>query len=106
MIPIWSLHRDTENFSNANEFKPERFSENGSTKSYKEKGQFIPFGDGPRQCLGMRFATAQSKAAIIGIVKNFDMSLSSKTRNPYVLDPKSFVSKPTGGIWITLKKFT
>lgn len=52
----------------------------------------------------MRFATAQSKAAVAEIVKNFEITLNPKTHSNYVLDPTSFLVKPLGGIWINLKK--
>lgn len=53
LIPIYSIHRDPDNYESPNEFKPQRFSEeNGGVKRYKEKGVWLPFGEGPRICLG------------------------------------------------------
>lgn len=54
-IPIHQLHYDPEFYPNPEEFKPERFDpENGGLKVFKDKGVFLPFGDGPRMCLGIR----------------------------------------------------
>lgn len=54
-IPIHQLHYDPEFYSEPEKFMPERFDpESGGVKAYKDKGVFLPFGDGPRVCLGVR----------------------------------------------------
>uniref|UniRef100_A0A336LRC8 CSON013017 protein n=1 Tax=Culicoides sonorensis TaxID=179676 RepID=A0A336LRC8_CULSO len=61
-IPIYCLHTDEKYYSNPYNFDPERFSpESGGAREFKEKCIFLPFSDGPRICLGMRFALAQGK---------------------------------------------
>lgn len=53
IIPIYSIHHDEEYYKNPEKFDPDRFSpENGGIKSYRDKGVYLPFGDGPRICLG------------------------------------------------------
>lgn len=50
MIPMYSIHHDSKYYPNPDNFDPERF-----TREEKEKrphGTFLPFGDGPRLCLG------------------------------------------------------
>lgn len=52
-IPLWSVQRDPEYYSDPLKFYPERFNaEFGGIKKYKDMGVFLPFGDGPRICLG------------------------------------------------------
>lgn len=83
---------------------PERFNpENGGIKAFRDKGVLLPFGDGPRICLGMRFALMQSKAAIAHIVRNFEISVNEKTMRPLVIDPKEFLNVKAGGIWLDFK---
>jgi cytochrome P450 len=72
-------------------------------KAFKDKGVLLPFGDGPRICLGQRFALMQSKAAIAQIVRNFEISVNEKTQNPLVLDPKEFINVKIGKIWLDFK---
>ncbi|KAL1116454.1 hypothetical protein AAG570_004927 [Ranatra chinensis] len=48
IIPIYSLHRDPKNFPDPEEFRPERFAQGTARKS----GAYLPFGDGPRTCMG------------------------------------------------------
>nr|XP_029718736.1 probable cytochrome P450 28a5 [Aedes albopictus] len=101
IINIWSMHRDPEYYDDPLTFNPDRFSpETGGTSPYREKGCFIPFGDGPRQCLGMRFARMQVKRCLYELVKNFEITVNPKTKEPMKLDPKQFLTMPLGGIWL------
>lgn len=63
----------------------------------------LPFGDGPRICLGQRFALMQSKAAIAELVRNFELSVNDKTQRPLLMDPKEFINVKLGGIWLDFK---
>lgn len=104
IIPVYSLHTDPDHFTNPKVFDPERFSEtNGGPKVYKDRGVFLPFGDGPRICLGMRFASFQSKAAIVEIIRNFDISVNEKTKVPFVFDPSRFLLTPQNKIWLDFR---
>ena len=51
----------------------------------------------------MRFALAQTKAAMVEIVKNFEISINKKTKRPLIIDPKEFLNTKAGGIWVDLK---
>lgn len=95
-----------EYYPEPEKFKPERFDpEHGGLKAFKDKGVFLPFGDGPRICLGMRFALMQSKAAIADIVRNFEIKVNNKTQRPLIIDPKEFINVKTGGVWLDFKPF-
>ncbi|KAG5671161.1 hypothetical protein PVAND_001374 [Polypedilum vanderplanki] len=103
-VPIYSIHRDPDYFVNPTEFVPERFdAENGGVKEFRNRGVLMPFGDGGRICIGMRFALMQSKAAVIEIVRNFELSVNNKTQKPLVLDPKQYMNIKVGGLWLDLK---
>ena len=103
-IPINQFHYDPEYYPEPNTFSPERFDpENGGLKAYKDRGVFLAFGDGPRICLGMKFALLQSKAAIAEIVNNFEISVNAKTPEKLIIDPKEFMNITTGGLWLDFK---
>ncbi|KAL9696716.1 hypothetical protein quinque_016295 [Culex quinquefasciatus] len=75
IIPFGGIHRDPQFYQDPLTFNPDRFSpETGGVNPYREMGCFMPFGEGPRQCLGMRFARMQMKRAIYEVVKNFELS--------------------------------
>lgn len=100
-----SVHLDAEHYENPATFDPDRFSPaTGGLKPYKDKGVFLAFSDGPRVCLGQRFGTTQSKAAVVQIVRNYAIRVNNKTQEPYVIDPKAFLTMPIGGLWIDLEK--
>lgn len=50
IIPIYSLHRDPKYYSDPEVFDPERFTEENINS--RPLGTFLPFGDGPRICIG------------------------------------------------------
>lgn len=54
IIPVAAIHRDSKYFQRPNEFRPERFDdESVRSKSFID-WPYIPFGDGPRICIGLR----------------------------------------------------
>lgn len=59
LIPAYGMHRDPEFFPKPEYFDPERFSEENKTKIWDYT--FIPFGDGPRLCIGMGVRYVQRK---------------------------------------------
>lgn len=105
MLPVWNIHRSVENYTDPLEFIPERFdADQGGVKAYKDKGAFLSFGDGPRICLGMRFALTQVKAAVVDVIKNYEITVNPKTQEPIELDPKEFLTVAKGGIWLDFAK--
>ncbi|GAB0089203.1 hypothetical protein DMENIID0001_037070 [Sergentomyia squamirostris] len=105
VIPVFSIHRDPRNYEDPNDFIPERFDlENGGTKVHKDKGTFLPFGDGPRICLGMRFAQTQLKAAIVSVIRDFELTVDAKTPEPLVYNPKDIIPNIVGGMWLNYKE--
>lgn len=52
-IPIYGLHHDEKYFSDPYKFDPERFSP--ENKNNITPGTYLPFGSGPRNCIGMAF---------------------------------------------------
>lgn len=99
-IPSYSIMRDPEHYPNPEVFDPDRFSpENGGLKRYRDKGVYLPFGDGPRICLGMRFGMLQVKVAIVEILRNFELKENAKTRLPQNFEPGNFMLVPLCGVW-------
>jgi hypothetical protein len=54
-----------------------RFTEENKAK--RPEGSFVPFGMGPRMCIGMRLALLEAKMALVFMVQNFIFSTCEKT---------------------------
>lgn len=50
VIPVYALHYDTKYYTDPEMFVPERFSV--EEKAKRPSGTYLPFGDGPRMCIG------------------------------------------------------
>ncbi|XP_066146277.1 cytochrome P450 6a2-like [Euwallacea fornicatus] len=102
LIPCLGLHRDPKYFPNPELFDPDRFSEENQRKL--TEGTYIPFGSGPRNCIGMRFAMIQSKIALSLFLLNYECRLSKRTKLPLKMETKGIILTPIGGLWIEFKR--
>ncbi|KAI4461640.1 cytochrome p450 [Holotrichia oblita] len=68
-VSILGLHRDPEYFPDPEKFDPERFSH--ENKSNIRSFTYLPFGEGPRICIGLRFGVIQAKVGLCLLLKNF-----------------------------------
>ncbi|MFH4980904.1 hypothetical protein AB6A40_007613 [Gnathostoma spinigerum] len=70
-VPTFAIHYNEEFYPNPEKFDPERFT---STSSPVEPLSHIPFGYGPRHCLGMRFAESEIRYIIARFLRKFEFS--------------------------------
>lgn len=66
VVPVFSIHRDPEYWPDPERFDPGRFE---NPKSTQNKFFYIPFGQGPRICLGMRLALLELKVSLVHVLK-------------------------------------
>ncbi|XP_062121582.1 probable cytochrome P450 28a5 [Drosophila sulfurigaster albostrigata] len=104
IVPHYCFMVDEEHFPNPQEFQPDRFMQPDAAKMYRERGVFMGFGDGPRVCIGMRFALAQIKAATVELLTKFDVHVNPKTRKDNSFEPTSLITTLEGGIWLDFKQ--
>ncbi|XP_046425765.1 probable cytochrome P450 6a13 [Neodiprion virginianus] len=98
LIPIYAFHHNPEFFPDPEKFDPERFTE--EAKAERRPYTFIPFGGGPRNCIGSRFAEQQSKIGIVKVLDKFKLSLCDKSQNPLRYKLGARFLYPERGVWI------
>ncbi|XP_004295655.1 PREDICTED: cytochrome P450 734A1-like [Fragaria vesca subsp. vesca] len=100
VIPIVALHHDPEIWGqDAKLFRPERFSEGIAKATKKNMAAFIPFGMGPRICVGFNFATIETKIALSMILQRYAFTLSTG----YVHSPLQVLTlRPHNGVQVIL----
>ncbi|GAB6030265.1 hypothetical protein CHUAL_005942 [Chamberlinius hualienensis] len=79
-IQIYALMNDEDYYKNPEEFRPERFEEDGC--DYKNSFTYLAFGVGPRNCIGMRFALMEIKMVLIHVLKDFKFVVAEDTQVP------------------------
>lgn len=99
-FPVLALHRDPQYFPNPDKFDPERFYEKQVTVNHKA---FMPFGLGPRMCIGYRFALQEVKTVFFNLLVRCNFEINSKTNVPMKFSKSSFVMLSEGGFWINLE---
>ena len=52
----------------------------------------------------MRFGLMQTKVGLVSVISKYQLSVSNKTAVPLVLDTKTIVMTPVGGMWLQIKK--
>ncbi|XP_044766583.1 uncharacterized protein LOC123322670 [Coccinella septempunctata] len=102
MISIVGLHRDPKYFENPDKFDPERFS--AENKKKITPCTYIPFGIGPRNCIGQRFALMEVKTLIFKILCHFEIVPIEKTQIPLKMDKNAYGYIPIDGFHLGLKK--
>ncbi|XP_059612484.1 cytochrome P450 9e2-like [Phlebotomus argentipes] len=100
-VPIYAFHWDPKYFPNPAKFDPERFSD--ENKSSINSSVYIPFGIGPRNCVGSRFALMELKSIIYYLVLNFSLEVTEKTQIPLKLEKSFGVLAAEGGVHAKLR---
>jgi hypothetical protein len=52
---------------------------------------------------GMRFGLMQTKVGLVSLLSKYEISVSEKTPIPLVMDAKSIILSPLGGMWLKIK---
>lgn len=101
MVPLYQIQRDARFWPEPLDFKPERFSPENEDKLNKRA--FMPFGIGPRNCVGMKVAVLNLKFTMAKLVQKYHFQLGPSQKGEMRLNSHAMVSEPSGGPWIILR---
>nr|AAF97936.1 cytochrome P450 CYP6N3v1 [Aedes albopictus] len=102
IVPVYALHHDAEYYPNPEKYDPDRFTPEEVAK--RNPYCFLPFGEGPRNCIGMRFGIMQARVGLAYLLKDFSFTLSSKTPVPLKISPHNPILTSEGGLWLNVEK--
>lgn len=98
LIPVLGIQNDPKYYADPEQFKPERFlKENMSDKNFIDM-PYMPFGEGPRICIGLRLAKMQTKIGLFMMLKNNKFQFAKNTTKIFKFSSKGFVLTPEDGI--------
>jgi cytochrome P450 len=72
-ISIYALHRSTRYWQNPDTYDPERFS--AENEANIPRYAYLPFGGGPRVCIGNQFSMMEAKLLLVTIMQHVDLEL-------------------------------
>ncbi|KAL0869039.1 hypothetical protein ABMA27_007356 [Loxostege sticticalis] len=101
-VPCQSIQMDPEIFPEPDKYNPERFTPENKAKLHP--CHWMPFGEGPRKCLGVRQGYIQSKMALVKILPKYELLLDERTLVPMRIKTSSLVPQAEGDVWIKLRK--
>lgn len=96
MLPIYALHRHDALWEDPQAFRPDRW-----TGDRPDRYAYLPFGDGPRICIGASFALQEAVIILSTLLANFRFQ-PVKGRDP---KPVMILTlRPEGGVWLEAER--
>jgi len=100
---VWVLHHDPRFWKDPWKFDPERFAPENRDKIVEMS--YMPFGEGPRNCIGRRFALMEAKMALVEILRKFSFETNEKTPEPLPVRNKGLTLSVIGDdLWLKMSR--
>lgn len=97
ILPIYALHRHHDIWEDPDRFDPERFRHPKSIDRFA----YLPFGNGPRVCIGAQFALQEAIIILATLLNRFQFeTIPGKSPSPELL----ITLRPEGGAWLKVEK--
>ena len=101
MVPVYAIHHSEAYFPEPDQFLPDRFLPENRHKILPYT--YLPFGVGPRNCIGMRFALTEAKMALAAIVNQYEIIATDRTSDRLNIMKGSFLLR-TSPIYVGIRK--
>ena len=96
ILPIYALHRHRMLWDDPDAFRPDRWE-----GEKPERYAYLPFGDGPRVCIGASFATQEAVMILATMLKNFRFkAMPGRVPEPVMI----LTLRPEGGVWLRAER--
>ncbi|KAI4502716.1 hypothetical protein M0802_001760 [Mischocyttarus mexicanus] len=96
-ISLYGLQEDPKYFDEPEIYNPDRFAEGNSIPD-----AYIPFGIGPRMCVGMKVGQLHAKIVLAFLLREYEIWQEEKDKS--ILDPRSTFTAAANGIKLHFKK--
>jgi cytochrome P450 len=96
ILPIYALHRHHALWHNPDAFDPSRFA----TGQKIDRFAYLPFGDGPRICIGASFALQEAVIILATLLARFRFTrIAGRDPKPVMI----LTLRPEGGVWLRVE---
>ena len=93
ILPIYALHRHHDLWPDPDRFDPSRFMDPKSIDRFA----YLPFGDGPRICIGANFALQEAVIILATLLARFKFTrIAGREPKPVMI----LTLRPQGGVWL------
>ncbi|MFC7702968.1 cytochrome P450 [Plastorhodobacter daqingensis] len=97
MLPIYALHRNHLLWPDPHRFDPARFADPKAIDRFA----YLPFGDGPRVCIGAAFALQEAVVILATLLARFRFTqVPGRTPKPVLI----LTLRPEGGVWLNIER--
>lgn len=97
IVPVYALHRHHDLWDDPDGFDPDRFADRKAIDRYA----YLPFGDGPRICIGASFALQEAVIILATLLARYRFRLvPGKTPKPVMI----LTLRPEGGVWLQAER--
>ncbi|XP_039955220.1 cytochrome P450 6a9-like [Bactrocera tryoni] len=102
IVPSVGIHYDPDIYPNPDHWDPERFTP--EKRQQRETVEWLPFGEGPRNCIGQRFGYMQIRIGLAHLLQKYRFSICDKTEIPLKMNVKSFLVNTLNGIYLRVEE--
>ena len=97
MLPIYALHRNHLLWPDPHRFDPDRFADPRAIDRFA----YLPFGDGPRVCIGASFAIQEAVIILATLLARFRFTpVAGRAPKPVLI----LTLRPEGGVWLKVER--
>uniref|UniRef100_A0A182JTS3 Cytochrome P450 n=1 Tax=Anopheles christyi TaxID=43041 RepID=A0A182JTS3_9DIPT len=100
-IPVYAIQRDERYYPEPDRFDPDRFTPERMAE--RHFSTFLPFGEGPRICIGQRLGVMQSRVGLATVLANFRVRVGSRTPIPMVFAKDAVTLQSAGEVFLLVE---